>query len=102
MISLPSLFDFSALEKHPEFGEAVALAKRYPKARIFITAYVTDADTVERKTDAKSLSDLVIVEFGRWVVQRGIAAERVSGIGMGIDPAIGRKLIFALHLPEGG
>lgn len=97
-ISLPSLQNFSGLQRRPEFKEALKLAKRYPRAPIFLAVYVTKADADERNADPKELSDLMIVELGRLIAGRGITPERISGIGMGVDPAIGRKLIFSLDI----
>lgn len=97
-ISLPSLTDFSTLDRRPELGEALALARRHPKAPIFLAAYVTEADVREREADPKMLSELLIVELGRQIAKRGIAPERISGEGMGINPAIGRAVIFSLDI----
>ena len=97
-ISLSSLHDFSDLDRRPELNEALKLAKRYPQAPIFLTVYVTKADAHERNADPKELSDLMLVELARLIAGRGIAPERISGTGMGVDPAIGRRLIFSLDI----
>lgn len=101
-VPLASLSQLQALDEKPEIEEILRAARRYPASSLYLAAYATEEDARERDTDAKSLSDHVVVEMGRYLARRGVAPDRISGKGMGADPLVGRAVMVSIDLIGGG
>ena len=97
-VPLTSMSELDSLAGRPEIDAILEATRRYPTSQIYVVAYATEEDARKRGTDPKSLSDQMILEMGRTLANRGIAPDRISGKGMGMDPAIGRALVVSLDV----
>jgi hypothetical protein len=99
-IPLAHLGGVDDLRAVPEGRELIAAARRHPDAPIHVRAYVTESDTRAEHADAGSLSDEMVIETARYLAERGIDANRISGKGMGIDEAVGRAVVITIDLGQ--
>ena len=100
-IPLATLDDVRRLDRRAEIREVIRTARTESDVPIFLAAYVTAGDAHSHHGDATGLADLLVVEMGGYLASRGVAAGRISGKGMGVDPAIGRAVVvsFGVHEP---
>ena len=100
-IPFASLDDVRRLDRREEVADIIRAARADSNCRIFLAAYVTADDARAHRENAGRLADLLVVEMGGYLASRGVKAERISGKGMGIDPAIGRAVVvsFGVHAP---
>ena len=100
-IPLATLGDVRNLDRREEVAEIIRAARTDADSRIFLAAYVTADDARAHRAGAARLADLLVVEMGGYLASRGVEAERITGKGMGIDPAIGRAVVvsFGVHAP---
>ena len=99
-IPLAHLGSVEDLRTTAEGRDLIAAARRHPDAPIHVLAYVTEADTRTRHADAGSLSDEMVIETARYLADRGIDPNRISGKGMGVDDSVGRAVVVTLELGE--
>ena len=95
-IPVAALDDVRRLDQQSEIAKVILTARYSSDAPIFLEAYVT-ADDAGCQTDASGLSiaDQLVVEIGGYLASRGVEADRISGKGRGIDPAIGRAVVVS-------
>ena len=100
-IPFATLDDVRRLDRRDEVAEIIRAARADSDSPIFLAAYVTADDARAHRAGATRLADLLVVEMGGYLASRGVEAERISGKGMGIDPAIGRAVVvsFGVHAP---
>jgi hypothetical protein len=100
-IPLATLDDIRRLDHQTKIAEVIRAARADSDARIFLAAYVTADDARAHRAAAARLADQLVIEIGVYLAGRGIEADRISGKGMGIDPAIGRAVVvsFGVHAP---
>jgi hypothetical protein len=99
-IPLSTLDDVRRLDRRAEIHEVIRTARTDSDAFIFLAAYVTADDARAHHADATGLADLLVVEIGGYLASRGVEAERITGKGMGIDPAIGRAVVVSFGVNE--
>jgi hypothetical protein len=88
------------LRVQPQGRALLSAARQFPDAPILVRAYVTESDTRERHADAGSLSDEIVIQTARYLADRGIDPNRISGKGMGIDKDVGRAVIVTIAISE--
>jgi hypothetical protein len=100
-IPLATLDDVRRLDQRPEIAEIIHTALAYSDSPIFLAGYVTADDVLSNRADAESVADELVIEIGGYLANRGVEADRISGKGMGIDPAIGRAVVvlFGITAP---
>ena len=99
-IPLARIDDVRRLDRRAEIHDVILTALIDSDAPIFLAAYVTADDVRAHHADATGLADLLVVEIGGYLASRGVEAERISGKGMGIDPAIGRAVVVSFGVFE--
>ena len=99
-IPLSSLADVENLRARPHGLEFLSAARRNPDAPISVQAYVTASDIRSHHADASNLSDEIVIRTARYLADRGIDPNRISGKGMGIDETIGRAVVITIDLGE--
>ena len=97
-IPLASLDDVRRLDQRPEIAEVIHTARDHSDSPIFVAAYVTADDVESNHADPQAVADELVIEIGGYLANRGIEAERISGKGMGIDPAIGRAVVVSFGI----
>jgi polysaccharide export outer membrane protein len=97
-IPLDSLTDFGSLDSRPETNEAIDAARRYPTSPLYLAAYAATVDVAGRPGDATRVSNELVVRMARYLAQRGIAPERISGRGMGANDSVGRAVVVSLDV----
>ena len=93
-IPLATLDDVRRLDQLPEIAEVMHTARAYSDSPIFLAAYVTADDVRPNRADAGGVADELVIEMGGYLASRGVEPDRISGKGMGIDPAIGRAVVI--------
>src|SRR5207248_2650295 len=93
-IPLATLDDVRRLDQRPEIAEIMHTARAYSDSSIFLAAYVTADDVRSNRADAGGVADELVIEMGGYLASRGVEPDRISGKGMGIDPAIGRAVVI--------
>ena len=93
-IPLATLDDVRRLDQRPEIAEVMHTARAYSDSPIFLAAYVTADDVRSNRADAGGVADELVVEMGGYLASRGVEPNRITGKGMGIDPAIGRAVVI--------
>jgi hypothetical protein len=94
-IPLAKLDDVRRLDQRPEIAEVIHTARAYSDSPIFLAAYVTADDVRSNRADAGGVADELVIEMGGYLASRGVEPDRISGKGMGIDPAIGRAVVVS-------
>lgn len=99
IVPLATLDDVRRLDQRPEIAEVILAAHAYSDSPIFLAAYVTADDVRSNRSDA--VADDLVIEMGGYLASRGVEPDRISGKGMGIDPAIGRAVVvwFGITAP---
>lgn len=97
-VSLDSLADIKALRRKHAFTEALEMARRHPEAQIYVAAYVTEGDIRASHADAGSVSDELVIQTARYLVDHGIDPNRIVGKGEGVNPMIGRAVVISFDL----
>jgi hypothetical protein len=92
-IPLATLDDVRRLDQRPEIAEVMHTARAYSDSPIFLAAYVTADDVRSNRADAGGVADELVIEMGGYLASRGVEPDRITGKGMGIDPAIGRAVV---------
>jgi len=92
-IPLATLDDVRRLDQRPEIAEVMHTARAYSDSPIFLAAYVTADDVRSNRVDAGGVADELVIEMGGYLASRGVEPDRITGKGMGIDPAIGRAVV---------
>jgi hypothetical protein len=85
--------DVRRLDQRPEIAEVMHTARAYSDSPIFLAAYVTADDVRSNRADAGGVADELVIEMGGYLASRGVEPDRITGKGMGIDPAIGRAVV---------
>ena len=100
-IPFAKLDDIRSLDRRAEVADIIRAARADSDSQIFLAAYVTADDARAHREGAARVADLLVVQMGGYLASRGIQADRISGKGMGIDPAIGRAVVvsFGVHAP---
>jgi len=103
-IPLATLDDVRRLDQRPEIAEVMHTARAYSDSPIFLAAYVTADDVRSNRADAGGVADELVIEMGGYLASRGVEPDRITGKGMGIDPAIGRAVViwFGITPPPSG
>ena len=94
-IRLFTLDDVRRLDQRAEIAEVIDTARAYSDSPIFLAAYVTADDVRSNRADARGVADELVIEIGGYLASRGVEPDRISGKGMGIDPAIGRAVVVS-------
>lgn len=94
--------DLGRLGGRPEIGEVLASARRYPTSQIYLAAYADESDARARALSVQALSDEMVIDVARYLAGRGIAAERISGKGLGANASVGRTVIVSLDVAPPG
>jgi hypothetical protein len=97
-IPLATLDDVRRLDQRPEIAEVIHTAHTYSDSLIFLAAYVTADDVRANRADAGGVADELVIEMGGYLASRGVEPDRISGKGMGIDPAIGRAVVVSFGI----
>ena len=92
-IPLATLDDVRRLDQRPEIAEVMHTARAYSDSPIFLAAYVTADDVRSNRADAGGVADELVIAMGGYLASRGVEPDRITGKGMGIDPAIGRAVV---------
>ncbi len=98
VIRLVSLDDMSSLDERPGVSQVVDAARRYPESQIFLAAYVTEEDTRSRHAAASDLADEIVIRLARYLADRGVDPQRITGKGAGIDNAVGRAIVVSIDV----
>ena len=100
-IPLATLDDVHKLDQRLEIAEVIRTARYLSDSPIFLAAYVTADDVRANRADAGGVADELVIEMGGYLASRGVEPDRISGKGMGIDPAIGRAVVvwFGITAP---
>jgi hypothetical protein len=93
-IPLATLDDVRRLDQRPEIADVMHTARAYSDSPIFLAAYVTADDVRSNRADAGGVADELVIEMGGYLASRGVQPDRITGKGMGIDPAIGRAVVI--------
>jgi hypothetical protein len=93
-IPLATLDDVRRLDQRPEIAEVMHTARAYSDSPIFLAAYVTADDVRSNRVDAGGVAEELVLEMGGYLASRGVEPDRITGKGMGIDPAIGRAVVI--------
>ena len=99
-IPLATFDDIRRLDRRAEVAKIIDAARADSDAQIFVAAYVTANDARAHRAGASRLADFLVVEVGGYLASRGIQADRISGKGMGIDPAIGRAVVVSFGVNQ--
>ena len=97
-IPLATLDDVRRLDRRPEIAAVIHTARAYSDLPIFLAAYVTADDVRSNRADAGGVADELVIEMGGYLASRGVEPDRISGKGMGIDPAIGRAVVVSFGI----
>ena len=97
-LPLPSFAAIGQVDERPEFAEIVQTARRYPKSRIYLTAYASENDARDRGSDLQTVSNELVIRMAQVLSGRGIEASRISGKGLGANPNVGRAIVVSLDV----
>jgi len=92
-IPLGALDEIRSLDHRPEVAEVMRTARTYSDSPIFVEAYVTADDA--QSTRAGAVAAELVIEMGGYLATHGVEPDRITGKGVGIDPAIGRAVVVS-------
>ncbi len=101
-IWLAAIDDVRKLDERAEIADVIIAARAYSDSPIFLAAYVTADDVRAYRSNSTGvdIADRLVIEVGGYLASRGVAADRISGKGMGVDSSIGRAVVVSIGASE--